>query len=130
MFEADASEPFGRVDSSQLEATASAYRQPRRVVSSAPSPTQQYGYAQADHSWLRGIISPDDEVPNAFNITYDLVGNDEYAGNLTLVPNGQLSQFKPGAIVEVRGRVDKITTTPLGKPMYRITSVKLISSGL
>lgn len=127
MFEADASEPFGRVDSSQLEATASAYRQPRRVVSSAPSPTQQYGYAQADYSWLRGIISPDNDDPQAFNITYDLAGIDEYNGNFVLAPDQRLNQFRPGDIVEVRGRIDQSTTNDLGKPKYRISSVRRIS---
>ena len=127
MFEADASEPFGRIDSSQLEATASAYRQPRRVVSSAPSPTQQYGYAQADYSWLRGIISPDNDDPQAFNITYDLAGIDEYNGNFVLAPDQRLSQFRPGDIVEVRGRIDQSATNDLGKPKYRISSVRRIS---
>ena len=115
MFEANTT---SRVDSRALEATASAYRQ--------QAGSTRNGSAR-DHSWLRGILSSDNEVSNTFNIAYDLQGSDKYQGHLTLVPSEKLSQFRSGEIVEVRGWVDEAETTPYGKPMYRINSIRKLS---
>lgn len=129
MFEADgtsgavdSTEPFGSTAS--VDVSTAAYGQANAI-----SGIKKFGYSRSDYSWLRGIVSPDNEVPRTYNITYSLkpeVG-DEYEGNFVLVPDARLAQLRTGDIVEVRGRIDRVTLTPLGKPMYRIDQMRKLT---
>jgi hypothetical protein len=94
-------------------------------VTTEPKTTQSknnYGHAR-DYSWLRGILSPDSDG-RLWLITYDLKGNDKYSGNLGLTrkPEG----YRPGEIIEVRGRITTEAVSPLGKPLYKVDSIKRI----
>jgi hypothetical protein len=123
----DPTEPFGAVaPRSGIDVTASAFSRPVTSTSTTTaSTTNRFDYAK-NHSWLRGVISPDAEVPNAYNIQYSLKPDqsDEHLGNLVLIPDARLSQFRSGEIVEVHGAIDWNRTDKWGKPMYRVNTIK------
>ncbi|MFK7818868.1 MAG: hypothetical protein AB8G99_09120 [Planctomycetaceae bacterium] len=116
----DSTEPFGSITpSTGVDVTASAFSRP------VTSQNRRFGY-EKDYSWLKGILSPDPEVPNAYNIQYSMTPDkaDDYAGNLVMLPDPRFSQFRSGDIVEVRGAFDYGQTDAWGKPRYRISSIK------
>lgn len=103
-----------------MSVQASAFRQKIPTTSTGST----YGYSGKDYTWLRGIIGFE-QREQMHNIIYSLSpdNSDAYGGNLTLRRDQRLQQFRPGDIVEVRGRIDQASTDAHGKPLYVVESV-------
>ncbi len=99
--------------------TTTTRRQPAEPAASRPNP---YNYDRKGYTWLRGVLSFD-EQDKAWFITYNPEPDerDLYGGRLTFLNSAELMDPLANDVVYVEGQIANNQTDRFGKPMFRVT---------
>lgn len=74
----------------------------------------------ADYTWLRGVLRFDDSTGNWTMIYSDNPApDDEHGGKLLVTDSPLLEQFKPQAVVLLRGEIDQQQSAVAGRAVFR-----------
>lgn len=101
---------------------------PAKLPSDGGGEGDAFGYERSSYRWLRGVVDFD-PAKKDWQIIYGLTpeASDKYGGSLTLLDEGQLSDFQNDDVVLVEGQLDPTAGRDvLGKPLYRVKRAELI----
>lgn len=102
--------------------------EPAKLPSHGGVEEDAFGYERSTYRWLRGVVDYD-PAKKDWQIIYGLTpeASDKYGGSLTLLDEGQLSDFQNDDVVLVEGQLDPTAGRDvLGKPLYRVTRAELL----
>jgi hypothetical protein len=87
-------------------------------------PSAPFAY-DADYKWLRGVLRFDAASGRWVMVYSDNpAADDAYAGQLEVADAPELAQFKPQAVVLLRGELDERDAVTTGRPLFRATVVE------